>query len=568
MEINLIQLPDHVLEKIFCFCFKKYYDPMHLDESWGMKKLMECNKYLKDFIENNSRIMDQLSLKVTIDEEPIKSYREILEICLASSRKYRTIRLYIFDFGKFRKLERHNQVNFKALIDKYGSEIREVFFDLVFDYQESIEEYVENLKNVEKIEIVVNWGHFMFERRTSIDFEGELLCIKTPVPLYFDKLKELRINIVEEVGQVKFDIFTDCKNLQKLKLGLECEFHVASLGCLLTSCRAKLQDLNVQLTAVRLNNQFAQFFEMLLNINLDLKSFKCTYDDSAGTEEIDFLKIFIESQTNLEKLELFVKANEYVIVNMIADLLGSLHALKTLSLHINCADVEEFAWKYWNICNLESLSVNHNTWFEARNLLAENVLQHPNENLKELQIGLDFQNNAISKMISNYRSLTRLSINKGSLNFESNDIFEIMKHLKLLEYLQFHFPENSQLSVDLLKSNEDLVLPKIKEINFQLNSLITSDILMQFTKYIQHASKFEIGSSEKFDHRAGLDGLTKQLPNLKRLHLLGFCCSEIFDQTYLQQIESNLRQFNNHTPFSFFLNYRSIEQWKGLLTKN
>lgn len=177
----------------------------------------------------------------------------------------------------------------------------------------------------------------------------------------------------------------------------------------------------------------------------------------------------------------------------------------------------------------------------------------------EFLLAIKFGDNFFKHLAINYRNLTELTVNCRNSNYSSNDIFWILR-LKKLKFLQFMFPEKSQLDPGIFSSTEDLSLPVIEDVNFALNDSISLDHISNFLQFIRNVSKFCFNSSN-FCYTF-LDHISKKLPNLIDLQISGKINSKFIpDSTTLLKIQSNIEKYNRNPLHLFRLNGHDIDYW-------
>lgn len=203
--INLLDLPGIILEKIFGYCLKA--------------NITEVNKFVKEFIEN-SRLMDRLVLKIQIDKES-DSICEILQTCIASTRKFKTIHLHITLPELFYEIQ-DSDTKFKQLFDKQALTAREI--DINFVYNDSSDllkcfRLLENTKDLETLKCCLNrnWQRIISNRNIN---QQELIIEEDfikPFPNHVEKLKDFHLEQPGFSASI-LTLFQDLKNLQKIRL--------------------------------------------------------------------------------------------------------------------------------------------------------------------------------------------------------------------------------------------------------------------------------------------------------------------------------------------------------------
>lgn len=151
MGLNLLDLPEEILQMIFQYCH---------DDRKSLIKLTEVNKYTKGFIESNSALMSHIYLHIPIDFGIISPDTvENFEACLKSSRKHHRISIDHETDRSGPNVEAFLQQK-KILFQKYHHTITDALLFINSNQIESVEHvlrYLEMLPNLEELCLSINY---------------------------------------------------------------------------------------------------------------------------------------------------------------------------------------------------------------------------------------------------------------------------------------------------------------------------------------------------------------------------------------------------------------------------
>lgn len=277
-----------------------------------------------------------------------------------------------------------------------------------------------------------------------------------------------------------------------------------------------------------LSNDYAilkNLYEFNSNFKLNLKSFRLKLNFIGYRHVLATLFCFLETQTNLEDLELIVGHEFCDLVAMLRIYLHLKCFPKLKELHIGIVHSSyEFGnsdpFYPWDLTkdliHLEKLTV----WFEQSNantrIFAAEVLVNGSQNLKVLDLSgkinlglLEFED-----VLMKFPNLIDLKIGKDCIGHSSNDIIGVYFHLKKLRTLHFEFPD--ELDETDLNYNEDMwVLPEIQDVKFTFNGTFENDTITMLLKHIRNASIFTLDWADVDKETQNI--ITEELPNLIQL---------------------------------------------------
>lgn len=600
--LNLLDLPYDVLEMILSYCLRHEGDSCY----WNISKLTEVNKFLKNFIESNNFLKGHLDLKVHVMQDAPdavqiqkRNYKEILNACLTSTRKYQSIKIINFDVPITSRCY-EGPIIIRNYDEPLYSNYVDIFLDAILDI-DCYEDYVDilandgevlwsfedansgatvkqlfckNASNIRRVTMYLetainNQATFkLLNLIDSLDHLEEitlLICDEGSYANYnshpnyiapkndFTRLKSLHMKVSNPFcGRAALELFQNSCRIEKLKLSLKFNHEIPVLRNLLRNCRGNLKEFKLDLQKCRTSSDY---FDLLIESHLNLHSFQIGTRRETETALNTMVK-FILSQKNLTELTVKFGRNHCPeLIQLLGQAFSELKKLTTLTLN-SVENADEYDLSSWNINNLDHfkfVAVYH------ENLLPDvRVCRSPSEKLKSLTLrSLKFSALHFQQMIQSYRGLTELSIR--ICDFMGSGIILIMRHLKQLKRLDFCFPTANRLDITEFYTQEDLTLPNIQSIELALNPFIGEGFFFKFVKFIQNVSVLSVAisvDSDNFYFRRGsdlnvaLEILTKELPNLKYLNT-----EENLDmnEILLQEIKANLQKFNRN-PNDFKLN--------------
>lgn len=437
--MNLLNLPGHVLEKIIYQCI----DPDN--NSSNLVNLIQCNKFLKNFIETSSRLMSQLVLKIDVNEEQdLDQFEMILDACLSSSRLYKNVEFSCSDEGMLRKFEKELQ----AFHDKNSYSIRTIDYRFYLEsevFAIKILKNIQKMKNVEEVAIDIDTS-FAPEK---VKIEESNFDLHRKDLMAYEKLKSLKYfsyGDVEGVFPELINLYKNCRKIDTLELLFVKDTKFDIVNLLLRNCSESLKKFEFNCSDI----EPSTFFKSIDTSFLDLTFVHCRIEKWETNETFDDLSNFLESQKNLEEFRMSsdVKLN---FIKRMGESLGHLKKLKRFHCYIEITDShlhQDYNWQAWNITQLETIeldvcaSVLHHQ-------IVEKIFDLPSDNLQTLIMqNCDLGGKVLEKkIVMNYRMLTSLQLGVFTpcINHESDDIFLVLKHLKNLEDFDFTFPISSKL---------------------------------------------------------------------------------------------------------------------------
>lgn len=305
--MNFQGFPARVLEKIIAYC--SCGPPTHtLEREKPLIKLMEVNKFLKEFIEANPRLMGRLSLKLIYhSDDQIKNAERITNISLNSTRKYTSAEIHCGGLHVWEKDKIYVEILRKFVLKKHAETIKSVefYFNSVgSEVLMGISYYLETLDNVEYVGLkfmdhASEYDSYLGEDNANMFVKAERLpfLINSLRPNKYHYLKHLRIEAeYDEAAQ---------KNAEFHRISLE--NHV--------NCR-KMEIL----------------LKVLKQMDLDLTTFHLKFHPIEFN--LDLLLNFLESQKNLEELEIS-GITDKTFTDKLQEIIEGFEKLKKIYLHFD-----------------------------------------------------------------------------------------------------------------------------------------------------------------------------------------------------------------------------------------
>lgn len=147
MVLNLLDLPEEILEMIFEYCH---------DDRNSLIKLTEVNKYIKEFVESSSVLMSHIYLDISINLGQLSpDLVEIFEACLKSSRKYSAIEIDHYT-DKSHSNVATSQKHMSELLRKHSDTITDAYISLTsykIKIAEKVLRYLVELPNLDKLRL-------------------------------------------------------------------------------------------------------------------------------------------------------------------------------------------------------------------------------------------------------------------------------------------------------------------------------------------------------------------------------------------------------------------------------
>lgn len=191
-SINLLDLPEIVLEKIFDYCLK------------GNIQITEVNKFVKNFIENSS-LMNRLVLKIHINfkTDQLNESEKMLQNCIGSTRKYKTVKCKVIYSEGFSN-DTNILASAKKLLDRHAPTVRKLEFKVIYD----------------KLTDVLKWLCLLESTMKNL----EILKCRLNINYHRPALNGIMPPLQEFIGEEEF-IVSCTNNFEKLKsFCLETEF--------------------------------------------------------------------------------------------------------------------------------------------------------------------------------------------------------------------------------------------------------------------------------------------------------------------------------------------------------
>lgn len=613
-DFNLLDLPLHLIEKIFSYCMG------------SLEQLKATDKDLKDFIENSPKLR-KIKLGIRLQSGKVKSekmQRKKFVQFMQNNVKYgcvevTTEKLRDTSFDRpeiFMENEKENDIeidsqfgddsdcrddvsdcsscsedafdstcydetpsewhNYSELPDnshecsccfyqKYTAKmIVEKHAEFIDDFQIHLRKcdsrslfkavrLMENLKNLVKIDFNTNHAYNQFSENTTdpaFEFESENFA--------FPQLKEL---LLDTDLTFPFLLFSNCKAIEIIKIRSSTPEKVGKIVSTLESCKETLKSLEIDFRCSAPN--FGDTLKDWAQIGLNLTSF--SYNFLNNSDEIDSVCHFLKRQ-HLEKLEIGSKS-KFDFIGAFKHILPKFKQLKTLHLRLD-DDTEkcyEFGTRnFWKLGNLEKIAISCAGGLNKQ--LTESVFYYPSSKLKEIDIlstDKDFDGGFFDTMPTKYLNLTRFEMQGFFNNYSSKDIILILGHLKSLQILEFHFPQNSKLDLAEFHGPRNLTLPHIIKVTFNFNDYIFNDHLLNLMHALSNMREFNYYAWTNMND-SSFDIITKELPNL--IHLKRKTNQyEYFDSIpseptldALNKMKENIQKFNSE-PKKFKFDNSAID---------
>lgn len=545
-SVNFLDLPEHILEKIFVFCSS---------EKNQILQLTLVNQFVRELIESSRSVLDQLSLNIHYRERlPIN---EILQLCLASKRKYRKITLTMSSLDSFAQRIRDPLKHLKNLVEKSATTARRIEISVTIDFLTEVIEtlfFLENMKHLESLK-------FDIVCLSEIDDTVDLESILTQ---QFDKLKELSLRTS---NYPIINSFKNVRNLEKLSLTMQYKGYPVDYSgyqWLFTNSQDTLKELTIgdHISPVSINN----LATVLQIVKLNLKSLHLHI---FGKYEIIPVDIFewIECQAgSLEELEISVKfyhdgvslidCNFYETIARLLMVLKKLKVFKLIDDRDSYSYEGFYAQNIWNIEKLESLEIN----IGSNNPYVSKILQVLGNSLKHLKLTrFNFEDYSFGNLAVCLSSLTSFHIESDCESYENQYIFEIFRYMKQLKELSFEFSNADIIKPLLIDNVEALELPHIDKVYF--SGFIDNSNILLLTDFTENASSLTVCPNSHCwsklsmnEYESTLDKIVEKLPKLENLN---YNFSNIDSEALLIQIKASLKIYNK-SPEKFKLNGRKL----------
>lgn len=284
MTLNSLDLPSLALEKIFMNLGK--------DANRNLSNLTECCKYLKEFIETCPRLRNRLYMYLDIGgEEDCTSfvqYRSNLTAMMASTRRYREIKLKISNVARFEEIE-YNYLNFKELFDKHASTVTSINIMMFCEGNSrfilKVLGFLANMRNLEKIKFLTCGEDELLEESYYDD------AVVFP-DNHFEKLKHLQID-TNVAGSWFIKPFQPCRNIKSLDLKFSCAFKIDYLFPIFKNCRESLTDLQFWACSC----DYTKYLKLMKTVGLNLEKIDFRFTDMPSEDLLLFLE-FMQAQKN------------------------------------------------------------------------------------------------------------------------------------------------------------------------------------------------------------------------------------------------------------------------------
>lgn len=542
-DINLLQLPEIVLEEIFSYC-----------EGASLIKLTECCKFTKHFVETTPCLMDRISLRVPVIHHTNLSAEEknILEACLESKRKYKSLlvgpRDGIVEYGGRDTPLREPE----ELVERHASNIKKIDFWVDSVSINLLMHYLNKMVNLEDISV--------YYRRVGSDYTTEAPKFTNS----FQHLKHLMLAI--DSLNISFCPFKKCKTLETLELSLSYPDWVSyRLDALLENSRDTLHSMKIICNYNEIDiDQLEYYLTSLIERKLDLKVFRL-YLPCSKLRSLYSIINFLKSQKNLEKF-VFRATTDSGLVNRFGEVLAELKSLKTVEFNFEERDqinqVVQQVPKIWNLDDLEKVKIRcySGTGFEV----SEKIFSSPSNNLKRINFegSISFEKNMLDIISKSFINLVELKVDERCTNHSSNDIFTILEYLKKLKILKFSFPKQDVLNEELIGNEKHVKinyhLPVIEDVHFSFNDCISITQALILVQFMKNMSSYCFHGWRNYSPNY-LEMITRELPNLMNLKIDGYLMEyEGIERSLLNQIKGNVQKFN-YRPNVFRINGREID---------
>lgn len=239
--LNLLHLPDPVLEEIFKYCLR------------SLEELKRCCKFIKNFIETHSRLkrppINQLELSFSVYEDKNKIKQELLEK-YKSNEIYDAMMIcgstYLTDESENDEYEKTDQeLTVQMVADKHAENIEKFHLYQCYEKVENVIDSLALLKHTKNLKM----AHLDIRKSFTIgddNDEGDIDHRSEGIPLLnLPKLKSLHLET--DISQPFFAL-QNCCSIEKLHIQLNSPHSIQKpeiLSKILRNCKRSLRSLKL-----------------------------------------------------------------------------------------------------------------------------------------------------------------------------------------------------------------------------------------------------------------------------------------------------------------------------------